>query len=124
MLLHTILMPGAAELARQGLEVGHEQVLFAKFIRDAIFPGGQLVPRETVLEHARAAGFALELTQSLRPHYARTLDVWAGRLEQSRERAVALTSPGVFETYMKYLTGCAHYFRTGYLDVVQFTLTV
>jgi hypothetical protein len=23
---------------------------------------------------------------------------------------------------MKYLTGCAHYFRSGHIDVMQFTL--
>ncbi len=64
------------------------------------------------------------MTQSLRLHYARTLTEWATALEANRDRAVELTSDAVYERYMKYMTGCAHYFTTGHLDVMQFTLTV
>ena len=42
MLLHTIVLPDAATLKERNIEVRHEHVLFAKFIRKQIFPGGQL----------------------------------------------------------------------------------
>jgi cyclopropane-fatty-acyl-phospholipid synthase len=29
---------------------------------------------------------------------------------------------GVYERYMRYLTGCAELFRDGYTDLCQFTL--
>jgi cyclopropane-fatty-acyl-phospholipid synthase len=60
--------------------------------------------------------------QSLQPHYARTLDCWAANLQAQRDRAIELTSAEIYEMYMKYLTGCADYFRAGKIDVVQFSL--
>ncbi|MGQ0612798.1 MAG: cyclopropane mycolic acid synthase family methyltransferase [Planctomycetaceae bacterium] len=124
MLLHTIVQPDLETLARRGIPLRHEDVLFAKFIRREIFPGGQLCQPELVARGAEAAGFHVERVQSLQPHYARTLDLWASRLAAARERAEALASPEVFSTTMRYLTGCAAYFRSGHLDVVQFTLSL
>ena len=36
--------------------------------------------------------------------------------------AVRITSEEIYARYLKYLEGCAHYFRAGHLDVMQFTL--
>jgi cyclopropane-fatty-acyl-phospholipid synthase len=121
MLLHSIVKRDLAELNALGLEVTHEDVLFNKFILKTIFPGGQLRPAAVIRRYAEAGGFRVERVHSLRPHYARTLDAWAANLEATRERAVALASAEVYDTYMRYLTGCARYFRSGHLDVVQFT---
>ena len=57
----------------------------------------------------------------LRPHYARTLDIWAANLESKKDEAIAVTSEEIYERFMKYLTGCADLFRDGYTDVCQFT---
>ena len=122
MMLHTIVMPGRETLAAQGIAVEHEHVLFAKFIGTHIFPGGQLCPPELVSREAEAAGFTVEHTQALRPHYARTLDAGAANLDAARDRAARLTSPETVGVYMRYLTGCADFFRSGHLDVVQFVL--
>ena len=35
-----------------------------------------------------------------------------------------MKSQEVYDNYMKYLTGCAGYFQSGHLDLIQFTLTV
>ena len=121
MLLHTIVKPSLAEINAKGLDVTHEDVLFNKFILKAIFPGGQLRPVETVKKYAEAAGFRVTRVHPLSTNYARTLEAWAANLEAARDRAVELTSDEVYETYMRYLTGCARYFRSGHLDVVQFT---
>jgi cyclopropane-fatty-acyl-phospholipid synthase len=75
-----------------------------------------------VVRHAEQAGFQVTQTQSLQPHYARTLDAWAANLRAAHDRAVAVTSPEVYERYIRYLEGCAGYFRSGHLDVAQFTL--
>lgn len=121
MLLHTIVWPEPEVLAERGLEVRHEDVQFLKFIGRRIFPGGQLRPPSVIRRYAEAAGFRVTQVQALRPHYARTLEQWATNLQAARERAVELTSSEVYDTYMHYLTGCARYFRSGYLDVMQFT---
>lgn len=122
MLLHTIVRVDMETLAAKGIEVRHEHVLFAKFIRKEIFPGGQLSSPATILRYARDAGFSVERIHSLQPHYARTLDHWARNLEAARPRAEAVSPPGTYETYQRYLTGCADLFRSGHVDVVQFTL--
>jgi cyclopropane-fatty-acyl-phospholipid synthase len=121
LLLHTIVKRSLAEINARGLEVTHADVLFNKFILKAIFPGGQLRPAEVVRTYAEAGGFRVERVQPLGPHYARTLDAWAANLEAARDRAVAVASAEAYDTYMRYLTGCAGYFRSGHLDVVQFT---
>ena len=36
--------------------------------------------------------------------------------------AIELQSAEVYQWYMKYLTGCADLFRSGHIDVNQFTL--
>ena len=122
MLLHSIVWPGADSLRERGIEAEHEHVLFAKFIRKSIFPGGQLCAPEVVIRHAEDTGFEVARVQSLQPHYARTLDCWAANLQARREAAIVLTSPEVYEMYMHYLTDCARYFRSGHIDVMQFTL--
>jgi len=93
-----------------------------KFILTEIFPGGRMPSIEKVEEHSAKAGFTLTRTQSLQPHYARTLDHWAAALEANREAAISVQSEEVYERYMRYLTGCSEGFRIGYIDVDQFTL--
>jgi cyclopropane-fatty-acyl-phospholipid synthase len=124
MLLHTIVRPDLETLARKGIRVEHEHVLFAKFIRKHIFPGGQLCAPEAVVRHAEENGFRVERIHSLQPHYARTLDLWARNLQAAREAAIAVTSAETYDTHVRYLTGCADLFRSGHLDVMQFTLPV
>ena len=122
MLLHTIVVPRRTTMESKGIPTTHEQVLFAKFIRDEIFPGGQLCSPEAIELRAHHVGFRVEQTQSLRLHYARTLDCWSEALVSKRQQAVELTSVEVYDRYVKYLTGCADLFRSGHADVMQFTL--
>ena len=58
----------------------------------------------------------------LRPHYARTLDMWAANLQANRERAIAIQSEEIYDRHMRYLTGCADFFRRDISNVGQFTL--
>jgi len=122
MLLHTILLADRSGLAEAGIEITHDDVRFAKFIRKHIFPGGQLCDAPRVVGAAQAAGFDVTRVHSLQPHYATTLDHWARALEAHREQAIELTSQTTHDIYMRYLTGCADQFRQGKIDVAQFSL--
>jgi len=122
MMLHTIVQPDINELRQRGIVVDHEAVMFGKFICKNIFPGGQLCSPQVITRHATNAGFKLAHSESLRLHYARTLDMWADNLRARREQAITITNKDTYDMYMHYLTGCAHYFRTGHNDVMQFTL--
>ena len=122
MLLHTIVQQDPDVLEARGIELEREDMLFTIFIRKRIFPGGQLCPARLVADRARAAGFKVARQHSLQLHYAQTLQRWAVNLEAAKDRAISLTSQEVYDTYLRYLTGCERYFRNGKLDVVQFTL--
>ena len=67
-------------------------------------------------------GFTITEVQSLQPHYARTLDQWAVNLEAEKDKAIELQGQVVYDRFMKYLTGCPGFFRSGHLDVCQYTL--
>jgi cyclopropane-fatty-acyl-phospholipid synthase len=122
MLLHSIVKPSDADFKARGLPMTMTKLKFFKFIMDEIFPGGMLPFVSVVEERAAAAGFEVQRVQSLRLHYARTLDIWSAALESRREEAIAIQSEVVYDRYMRYLTGCAELFRDGYSDVCQFTL--
>jgi cyclopropane-fatty-acyl-phospholipid synthase len=122
MLLHTITRLTMAELQDRGVPLTMDAARFAMFIAREIFPGGHLPAIEAVEELATATGFRVDRIHSLRLHYARTLDAWAGSLESREDEAIAIQSAEVYERYMKYLTGCAKMFREGYIDINQFTL--
>jgi len=122
MMLHTIIKPEDEDFAARELPLTMKLIRFSKFIMEEIFPGGDLPQASAVEKHANKAGFTLTKMQPLRLHYARTLDIWAEALEARKDEAIAIQSDEVYERYMKYLTGCADLFRTGYTDVCQFTL--
>ena len=121
MLLHTIIQASDEEIKERGLPLTMKIVRFVKFIMEEIFPGGRLPKVARVEEHATKAGFNITRVQSLRLHYARTLDHWAEALESRRDEAIAVQSEEVYDRYARYLTGCAELFREGYIDVCQFT---
>ena len=123
MLLHTIVLNTLSELEKLGVEIGAEDIAFAKFMIKEIFPGGQLRNPPSIERLANEAGFKVEHVEPLRLHYARTLDIWAETLNGAKQEAIELTSEEVFERYMKYLTGCADSFRKGFIDVIQFKLS-
>ncbi|MBN9634794.1 MAG: class I SAM-dependent methyltransferase [Actinobacteria bacterium] len=122
MLLHTICGFDPRNAKELGIPLTFELARFIKFITTEIFPGGRLPTTEMVQQRAGEAGFTVTRVQSLQPHYARTLDLWAEALQARRDEAIAMQSVEVYDRYMKYLTGCAKGFRLGQVDVNQFTL--
>lgn len=122
MLLHTITGLHPDEMAARGMPLTFTFARFLKFMLTVIFPGGRLPSIPMVQERAAAGGFEVTRVQSLQPHYARTLDIWAANLEANRDKAIEVQSLEIYDRYMKYLTGSADMFRVGYIDVNQFTL--
>ncbi|HME76414.1 MAG TPA: cyclopropane mycolic acid synthase family methyltransferase [Mycobacterium sp.] len=123
MLLHSIYTHPWTYWHEHGVKVTMTDLRFMRFIQHEIFPGGQLPSKEDIEEYSRAAGFACEQVEMLHPHYARTLDTWAANLEANHGRARAIQPEEVYERYMRYLLGCADFFRRGITEVAQFTLT-
>jgi len=122
MMLHTIVVPTVEEIQQRGIKITMTLARFVKFMMDEIFPGGRLPDVALVEKHAEQGGFEVARVQSLRLHYARTLQIWAAALEARKDEAIAIQSEEVYERYMRYLTGCADLFSKGNTDVCQFTL--
>jgi cyclopropane-fatty-acyl-phospholipid synthase len=122
MLLHTILAHPQTYFRDSGIKLTISDLKFMRFIGTEIFPGGQLPAVGDIEELAANSGFALERAHLLRPHYARTLDMWAENLKANGQAAIETTSEEVYDRYLKYLTGCADFFRRGITNVGQFTL--
>ena len=122
MLLHTILAHTQKFFRDNGIKLTLSDLKFMKFIGTEIFPGGQLPAVEDIEKLAADSGFTLERIHLLQPHYARTLDMWAANLEAKRDEAIAITDEATYDKYMKYLTGCADFFRRGITNIGQFTL--
>ena len=123
MLLHTICGMSMEYARANGIPLTMELARLVKFIMTEIFPGGQLCTDVMVGRLATEAGFTVSRTQSLRPHYARTLAIWADALQAHRDEAIAVQSEEVYDRYMRYLVGCSKAFSLGQADVNQFTLT-
>ncbi|KRQ18897.1 MULTISPECIES: cyclopropane mycolic acid synthase family methyltransferase [Mycobacteroides] len=123
LLLHTITAFDDHRMQELGLPLTFELARFAKFIMTEIFPGGRLPSVEKVELHARKAGFTINRVHEIGPHYVRTLQCWAERLQAHRDEAIALQGQEVYDRFHKYLNGCVNLFRAGYTSVHQFTLT-
>jgi cyclopropane-fatty-acyl-phospholipid synthase len=123
MLLETIFTHPPSYWPQHGIAITMSDLKFMRFIAKEIFPGGQVPSVDDIVEHSRNAGLSLGTTQLMNPHYVRTLDIWAANLQEHRDDAIATTSVEVYERYLRYLTGCADFFRRGITEVAQFAFT-
>ncbi|MCV7409544.1 SAM-dependent methyltransferase [Mycobacterium florentinum] len=104
------------EVAKRSKNPG-EGLRFIKFMMIEIFPGGRIPSAEKMVDHGETAGFIVPECLSLRPHYIKTLGIWADTLEANRDKAILVTSEEIYNRYMKYLRGCHQYFTEDCLDV-------
>lgn len=122
MLLHSIVVPSLEESQQMGLKRTMSLLRFINFIRKEIYPGGRLPLVTIVDEHATRCGFEITRHHRIGSNYVRTLDTWAKALEAHKAEAIELKGEEMYETFLKYLTGCRELFRDGYTDVCQFTM--
>src|SRR5277367_6843497 len=73
------------EVAKRSKNPG-EGLRFIKFMLTEIFPGGRIPSAEKMVEHGKAAGFIVSECLSLRPHYIKTLGIWADTLEANKDK--------------------------------------
>jgi cyclopropane-fatty-acyl-phospholipid synthase len=122
MLLHTIVVPTAEEGKAMGLKTTMTLLRFISFILKEIYPGGKLPQVEQVDRYSTEAGFKIERHHYIGKNYIRTLNTWAEKLEEHKEKAIELKGQEMYDIWQRYLTGCSDLFRDGYTNVCQFTL--
>ena len=89
------------------------------FSNTYVFPDGELVPISTTLREAHDAGFEVRDVESLREHYAMTLRHWVRRLEANTEQALQHVSEPTYRVWRLFMSGSAHGFTTGRLNLYQ-----
>jgi cyclopropane-fatty-acyl-phospholipid synthase len=126
--IDTVLVPGG-RLGLQAILQEDRAMRATKdtytWIRKYIFPGGQLASPEAIDETlARHTSLRVSDRYSFRQHYAETLRRWRVQFEA---RAAEVDALGFDETFRLmwsfYLAYSEAGFRTGYLDVAQYTMT-
>jgi cyclopropane-fatty-acyl-phospholipid synthase len=89
------------------------------FIDRYIFPHGELPHLSLAIRAMSEQNLEAVDVESLRHHYARTLDFWASRLESAQARARQLVGEQRYRTWLVYLAGCAHAFSSGWISLHQ-----
>lgn len=89
------------------------------FIRNYVFPDGELLPVGQTVELLEEAGFEVRDVESLREHYARTLRQWVANLRERWDACVALSSPGRARTWQLFMVGSALSFEAGRIGLNQ-----
>lgn len=93
------------------------------FIDKYVFPDGELVPIHVTLRAAELAGFEVRDVESLREHYALTLQQWVSRLQSKAELARRIVGDSTYRVWRLYMSGSAHAFTTGRLNLYQVLLS-
>jgi cyclopropane-fatty-acyl-phospholipid synthase len=92
------------------------------WIRKYIFPGGYLPNFDEIIVPATAAGLRMYRAENLRPHYARTLALWAANFKQAQSQVVEMFDEQFARMWWLYLQGCEAGFRWGSLELWQLEL--
>jgi cyclopropane-fatty-acyl-phospholipid synthase len=121
-----LVRPGG-RVAIQVITMPHARMLASRnthtWIQKYIFPGGLLPSTQAIsaIIQRHTGLHTIEMT-SLRPHYAETLRLWRERFNQRRDELRHLGFDEVFgRMWELYLAHSEAGFRSGYLDVYQWT---
>ena len=124
--LDRLLAPGG-RVGLQAILMPHDQMMASRnthtWILKYIFPGG-LIPSVPAIEDSLSRT-SLRVTgqHDFGLHYAQTLELWRDRFTARHAEVLALGFDEVFiRMWLFYLCYSEAGFRSGYLDVSQFTL--
>ncbi len=111
-----LLKPGGISLLHSITDHygGHEP-----WINKYIFPGGYLHRPAEMVKYLEPYDFRLLDYESLRPHYAMTLDAWWVAFEKHKKKVIDMFGEEFYRMWRFYLLACAGNFRHGSLDLSQ-----
>jgi len=103
-----------------GLEEGGQHSWMEKHI----FPGGYVPTIREVVNIIPDYDFRIINIESLRRHYARTLEYWSKNFDAHKDEVEKKFGRTFLRMWDIYLKGCAASFKLGFVDVHQFTLSL
>jgi len=123
--VHRLLKPNGRFL-NHGItheDEGWGAALSSRFINRYVFPDGELDTVsniQRVMEHSK---FEIVDVEGLRPHYAKTLRHWVGRLEARHDEALRFVNETTYRIWRLYMAACAMEFESGELGIYQILAT-
>ncbi|WP_163528423.1 class I SAM-dependent methyltransferase [Halobacillus ihumii] len=88
-----------------------------------IFPGGYIPAVSELVHHITEHDFLLTDLESLRRHYAKTLEKWAENFENVLDEVRKSKDERFIRMWRLYLNSCSASFETGNIDLSQFIFT-
>ncbi|WP_066062373.1 SAM-dependent methyltransferase [Neobacillus soli] len=88
-----------------------------------IFPGGYIPAVGELVNQISENKFYLTDLESLRRHYAKTLDIWSENFENVLEEVRKTKDERFIRMWRLYLNACSASFQTGNIDLSQFIFT-
>lgn len=92
---------------------------FSAWIRKRIFPGAYVPSLREAIHVIEPQDFSVLDVENLRSHYAKTLECWLARFEQSYDQVADRFGPKFARMWRLYLAGSAAAFRAGSLQLFQ-----
>jgi cyclopropane-fatty-acyl-phospholipid synthase len=92
---------------------------FSVWIRKRIFPGAHAPSIQEAMNVLEPEDFSVLHIENLRAHYAKTLEHWLARFEQSYQAVVERFDPVFARMWRLYLAGSLAAFRVGGLQLFQ-----
>ncbi|MDQ8038600.1 MAG: class I SAM-dependent methyltransferase [Pedobacter sp.] len=126
--LHDCVRPGGLVL-NHGITAHFTDALLqtsqggGNFISRHVFPQGEIPHLAVAISALSDAGLEVVDVESLRRHYARTLEFWSRNLEAKREKAASLVDAKSLRIWRLYLAGCAYGFQQGWVNLHQILAT-
>ncbi|MCY1269248.1 Cyclopropane-fatty-acyl-phospholipid synthase [compost metagenome] len=111
-----VMNHGITSLHTDGRPVGRGA---GEFIDRYVFPHGELPHLSFAVAQMSDAGLEVVDVESLRLHYARTLDFWSANLESRLAEAARLVPEEAVRIWRLYLAGCAYGFKRGWINLHQ-----
>ena len=96
---------------------------FSRWIRRRIFPGAYAPTLAEAIRVLQPHRYAVWDVENLRPHYARTLELWLDRFEKAGQQVSDMYGPWFQRAWRLYLAGSIAGFRAGALQLFQICFT-
>lgn len=90
-----------------------------RFLDQYMFPGGELMREDELINIAGETGFDLIHAENFRPHYINTLNDWIIRMETHKEQMLKIISETVFRIYHVFFIGSLISFRKKEISLFQ-----
>lgn len=92
---------------------------FSRWIRKRIFPGAHAPSLSEAISVLQPHRYSILDVENLRQHYAKTLEHWLERFQESSQQVAEMYDPWFQRAWQLYLAGSIAAFRTGTLQLFQ-----